>query len=387
MSSSKDIQVVFLGQNGEIRQGKIKSATPPAIMASLKKKDIPSLLGKSQWRQKQKTLYFFGYLEGKDTAENQHHLPTPLEGMTFYGDILVLCATSPTTYNPATHLKIADYESFYTSNLEGEEGEEDELDDSDLEAVDEITGEEGVEEEDVLKECDEESDEADAEADADADADAEADADADADAEEPVKVVRATRVRKAPIIQAEVPEIEETSDYSTSPHRVHLVSVIRSLLDTLVTDETTFYKIEQAIFKKSMETANKEEIRKTWNSQAFRDVYLAVSRRIMGNLSPSSYIQNKNLWSRYSANELTIDEIVRQNYLELCPERWQQMVDRQAKREQIQLEGDFSRATDKWICHGCKQRKCTYYELQTRSADEPMTIFIHCLNCNKRWTQ
>jgi len=383
MSSSKDIQVVFLGQNGEIRQGKIKSATPPAIMASLKKKDIPSLLGKSQWRQKQKTLYFFGYLEGKDTTENQHHLPTPLEGMTFYGDILVLCATSPTTYNPATHLKIADYESFYTSNLEGEEGEEDELDDSDLEAVDEITGEEGVEEEDVLKECDEESDEESA----DADADPEAEADADADAEEPVKVVRATRVRKAPIIQAEVPEIEETSDYSTSPHRVHLVSVIRSLLDTLVTDETTFYKIEQAIFKKSMETANKEEIRKTWNSQAFRDVYLAVSRRIMGNLSPSSYIQNKNLWSRYSANELTIDEIVRQNYLELCPERWQQMVDRQAKREQIQLEGDFSRATDKWICHGCKQRKCTYYELQTRSADEPMTIFIHCLNCNKRWTQ
>ena len=385
MSSSKDIQVVFLGQNGEIRQGKIKSATPPAIMASLKKKDIPSLLGKSQWRQKQKTLYFFGYLEGKDTTENQHHLPTPLEGMTFYGDILVLCATSPTTYNPATHLKIADYESFYTSNLEGEEGEEDELDDSDLEAVDEITGEEGVEEEDVLKECDEESDEE--SGDADADADADADPEAEGDAEEPVKVVRATRVRKAPIIQAEVPEIEETSDYSTSPHRVHLVSVIRSLLGTLVTDETTFYKIEQAIFKKSMETANKEEIRKTWNSQGFRDVYLAVSRRIMGNLSPSSYIQNKNLWSRYSANELTIDDIVRQNYLELCPERWQQMVDRQAKREQIQLEGDFSRATDKWICHGCKQRKCTYYELQTRSADEPMTIFIHCLNCNKRWTQ
>ena len=389
MSSSKDIQVVFLGQNGEIRQGKIKSATPQAIMASLKKKEIPSLLGKSQWRQKQKTLYFFGYLQGKDTTENQHHLPTPLEGMTFYGDILVLCATSPTIYNPATHLKIADYESFYTSNLEGEEGEEgeEELDDSDLEdvadvaeAVDEIAEED---EEDVLKDCDEES----ADGDADADADADADEDAEAEAEEPVKVVRATRVRKAPIIQAEVPEIEETSDYTTSPHRVHIVGVIRSLLGTFVTDETIFNKIEQAIFKKSMETANKEEIRKTWNSQAFRDVYLAVSRRIMGNLSPSSYIQNKNLWSRYSTNELTIDEIVRQNYLELCPERWQQMVDRQAKREQIQLEGDFSRATDKWICHGCKQRKCTYYELQTRSADEPMTIFIHCLNCNKRWTQ
>jgi hypothetical protein len=28
---------------------------------------------------------------------------------------------------------------------------------------------------------------------------------------------------------------------------------------------------------------------------------------------------------------------------------------------------------------------CRYYQMQTRSADEPMTTFVSCLNCNNRW--
>lgn len=42
-------------------------------------------------------------------------------------------------------------------------------------------------------------------------------------------------------------------------------------------------------------------------------------------------------------------------------------------------------STDQFKCGKCKQRKCTYYQLQTRSADEPMTTFVTCVNCNNRW--
>ncbi len=41
--------------------------------------------------------------------------------------------------------------------------------------------------------------------------------------------------------------------------------------------------------------------------------------------------------------------------------------------------------TDEFKCKRCKSRKTTYYEMQTRSADEPMTIFITCLTCGNRW--
>jgi len=42
-------------------------------------------------------------------------------------------------------------------------------------------------------------------------------------------------------------------------------------------------------------------------------------------------------------------------------------------------------ATEMFRCSKCKQRKCTYYQMQTRSADEPMTTFVTCTVCGNRW--
>ncbi|KAJ2613649.1 transcription elongation factor TFIIS [Coemansia sp. RSA 1365] len=47
--------------------------------------------------------------------------------------------------------------------------------------------------------------------------------------------------------------------------------------------------------------------------------------------------------------------------------------------------GRTEAATDQFKCGRCKQRKCTYYQMQTRSADEPMTTFVTCTVCDNRW--
>ena len=36
-------------------------------------------------------------------------------------------------------------------------------------------------------------------------------------------------------------------------------------------------------------------------------------------------------------------------------------------------------------CGKCNSTKTTYYQMQTRSADEPMTTFVTCMSCNNRW--
>ena len=35
-------------------------------------------------------------------------------------------------------------------------------------------------------------------------------------------------------------------------------------------------------------------------------------------------------------------------------------------------------------CGKCKSKECTYTQLQTRSADEPMTTFVYCMACGNR---
>jgi len=44
----------------------------------------------------------------------------------------------------------------------------------------------------------------------------------------------------------------------------------------------------------------------------------------------------------------------------------------------LQISGTFT-------CGKCKGNKTTYYQLQTRSSDEPMTTSVQCLSCKNRW--
>ena len=354
-----DIHVVLLGQSGDIRAGKLKSVQTVDMMRILKKKDQPSLLG--SYPCKQKTLFLFGYLEGADSTENQHHLPPPLEGMTFYGDILVLASEDPSSYLSPISLKTAEYETLYTTLLEGDDDE---------------SSEGAIEAEQAEEEDGEE-----------VEAEVEPEEDEEVPPEVEEKPIRATRVRKsvAHAAPADLTELPPDAPSSQSPIRSKMLGVIRGRFAGSLSDDQTSI-LEANIFRESLKVAEAEDIRKNWSYPAFCDVYSAVTRRVVGNLDPTSYVKNNSLWARLTNNEVTIDELTSKNYYELFPENWKTLVDDQAKRERIQLEGDFSRATDKWLCNGCNMRKCTYYELQTRSADEPMTIFIQCLNCGKRWT-
>merc|ERR1719509_449143 len=41
--------------------------------------------------------------------------------------------------------------------------------------------------------------------------------------------------------------------------------------------------------------------------------------------------------------------------------------------------------TDMLKCGKCKGKSCAYHQIQTRSADEPMTTFVLCNDCGHRW--
>lgn len=85
---------------------------------------------------------------------------------------------------------------------------------------------------------------------------------------------------------------------------------------------------------------------------------------------------------------------------ELSPEKFSKMTseemmseERRAADQKIKEENLFKSLgagaqeaeTEGFQCGRCKQRKCRYRQAQTRSADEPMTTFVTCVNCGHKW--
>ncbi|KAG0020949.1 RNA polymerase II elongation factor [Entomortierella chlamydospora] len=80
---------------------------------------------------------------------------------------------------------------------------------------------------------------------------------------------------------------------------------------------------------------------------------------------------------------------------DFCEYTTQDMASAEAKARdrEIQLQNMFlakgaeeqQAETDMFKCGKCKGRKTRYYQMQTRSADEPMTTFVTCISCGNRW--
>ncbi len=74
---------------------------------------------------------------------------------------------------------------------------------------------------------------------------------------------------------------------------------------------------------------------------------------------------------------------------QLCPELWTSVAmptHLQTEITSTQYQEDAA-TTNQYKCGRCQGRKTTFYQQQTRSADEPMTTFIRCTKCGNRWKE
>ena len=161
--------------------------------------------------------------------------------------------------------------------------------------------------------------------------------------------------------------------------------IIKSRCDMLNDAEQT--DLERGIYNATLEDAKLRSIRRVWENPEFQTLYEICARRTISNLDPKSYVANGRLLNRLREGEFKPHDVAFMGFTELCPEKWGNYVEMSIKREAKMLEVDKSMAIDMFKCTRCGKRQCTYYEMQTRSADEPMTQFVRCLNCGKQWRQ
>jgi transcription elongation factor S-II len=423
---------VLLIAKGEVKRIKLrdtKSTTPltlESLQTALKKKTAISLLHSLTVNDSR--LTFFGYTTGKKGTENKHELPPPMDEKQYFSDILVVASKKGSTWEQPISFTPDMYEEAYEQIFQGGQGNDSDSDndsehDTDTESSEEekeeqeehaMTSKKKAAEDDGVPEDEEDGSESDKDGDDDEDGDGDEEEqieDGEVEYEEEQAPVKPKKASKKKVVKQNLtvtqntgrarqqallskPGFQEIQGVRAIPQeesternfRTHVFKNIQEKLGKEFTpDEQT--KIESMIMYSALSDAKAKFVVKHFDNSLFQVCYMNAARRLISNLDPTSYVKNTSFLSKMKQGLITIDELATMTGLDYCPELYMDLRKRMALREQHLLEGNKAMATDMFKCNQCHKRETTYYELQTRSADEPMTKFINCLNCGNRWRQ
>ena len=154
---------------------------------------------------------------------------------------------------------------------------------------------------------------------------------------------------------------------------------IRQKLGEFFETEKDAINLEKGVHNWALKEAANKRVVKKWDNPFFVQIYLDHLRSIYINL------KNTKLINMVKNGEIKSQEIAFMTHQEMYLEKWEELIKAKSIRDKNKFEQNLEAATDTFKCRKCHSKKCTYYQMQTRSADEPMTIFVNCLNCGNRW--
>jgi len=154
-------------------------------------------------------------------------------------------------------------------------------------------------------------------------------------------------------------------------------SNIRAKINEKLNNEKHSSNLEKGIFNYALKEADQRKIVKKWDNKHFVQIYLDRLRSIYTNL-------NDNIIEQINSETIKAHVIAFMTHQELNPEKWTTLIEAKSKRDANKFENQFQAATDTFTCRKCKGNECTYYLMQCKSADEPMTCFVQC-KCGNRW--
>ena len=168
-----------------------------------------------------------------------------------------------------------------------------------------------------------------------------------------------------------------------NPTRQFVIDRISSLLE-IPKDDTICINLEKNILNHSMDRAREINQEPAWDNHRYSNIYKQKFLQIQHNLKNSPVLKGWILDKKIKTKDV----------IEMRPEDlWpggpyaKTMEDRiiNEMRKQYAAKEARDNLVGLFTCGRCKSKKTTYYQLQTRSADEPMTTFVTCLNCDRNW--
>jgi DNA-directed RNA polymerase subunit M/transcription elongation factor TFIIS len=159
-----------------------------------------------------------------------------------------------------------------------------------------------------------------------------------------------------------------------------VASITRVLNDALKAEPKSSHNIEIGIYNWTVAFAEEKKFAICWNSRRFTNVYEDKLYTVLTNLVTNSSLQRRMVEKEFDSFQLPT-----MSPQHVHPVVWKDAMDKKITRDEYVMNDKPEAMTEDFKCRKCKNNKCVFKELQLRSADEPMTLFITCLNCGNRW--
>jgi DNA-directed RNA polymerase subunit M/transcription elongation factor TFIIS len=172
-----------------------------------------------------------------------------------------------------------------------------------------------------------------------------------------------------------------------SSYKSHIRNKSCDMFNNILDDNRKSRQIEKDIYNSCLKYSTENSIVRSWENEIFKSLYVSRIRSIYTNLKTDSYLGNKNFSEKIKDDKIDYKNISKLSKYDIYPEVWSELLSKQAEKDKLKYSLKPEAMTDMFKCRKCGSRSCSYYEFQTRSADEPMTQFITCLDCNNNWKQ
>uniref|UniRef100_A0A3P9HJU4 Transcription elongation factor n=1 Tax=Oryzias latipes TaxID=8090 RepID=A0A3P9HJU4_ORYLA len=121
--------------------------------------------------------------------------------------------------------------------------------------------------------------------------------------------------------------------------------------------------------------------------QEIKATDMKYKNRVRSRISNLKDPKNPGLRRNVLAGSIELSRIASMSAEEMASDELKQLrnvLTQEAIREH-QMAKTGGTTTDLLQCGKCNKKNCTYNQVQTRSADEPMTTFVLCNECGYRW--
>lgn len=142
--------------------------------------------------------------------------------------------------------------------------------------------------------------------------------------------------------------------------------------------ESIAVNLEKGIYNNSLEIATKKNIVKKWDNSLFVTLYVVKYKSIYYNIT-------NILIEKIINKSIKPHMIAFMTHQELQPEKWEKLLEAKKIKDENRYTPKIEASTNDFTCRRCKSDRCWHYQLQTRSADEPMTTYVTCLDCSLKW--